>query len=135
MSFGVRRIASDANWQVLDGRSRQWLDGTIQGTADPTHEAVLLRFATWHHLRRMRTLTASGRLRPGYIETARQSITVAHQFLQFLTDRGRELHSAQQSDIDNWLAEGPTARSTDRTFGRWAMRTCRGSTFHIARHA
>ena len=100
----------------------QWLDGTIEGVDEPTHQAVLLRFATWHHLRRMRTLTTSGRLRPGYIETARQSITVAHQFLQFLTDRGRELQSAQQSDIDSWLAEGPTTRSTARTFARWAMR-------------
>lgn len=99
----------------------QWLERTLPSIADPAHRALLLRYATWHHLRRMRTLASAGRLRPGYIGTARQSITVAGQFLQFLSGLGRDLQDTQQADIDAWLAGGPTTRSAARSFARWAI--------------
>lgn len=82
----------------------QWLEQTLPSIDDPAHRAILLRYATWHHLRRMRTLASAGRLPPGYIGTARQSITVAGQFLQFLSGRGRDLQDTQQADIEAWLA-------------------------------
>lgn len=100
----------------------QWLEPVLAAVEDADHRALMLRFATWHHLRRMRTLSAAGRLRPGYINTSRQSITVAVEFLSFLATRGRDLQAAKQADIDTWLASGPTTRSTARTFVRWAIR-------------
>jgi hypothetical protein len=37
-------------------------------------------------------------------------------------ERGRLPSQCRQSDIGHWLATGPTTRSTDRTFVRWAVR-------------
>jgi hypothetical protein len=99
-----------------------WLERTLSTIDDPDHRALLRRYATWHHLRRARTLAAAGRLRPGYIDASRQSISVAAEFLDFLAARGRTLQKTRQADIDAWLAGGPTTRTSARTFVRWAIR-------------
>lgn len=89
---------------------------------DPDHRALLRRYATWHHLRRARTLAAAGRLRPGYIDTSRQSMSIAAQFLDFLATCGRTLQKTRQADIDAWLVGGPSTRTLARAFVRWAIR-------------
>jgi hypothetical protein len=55
-----------------------WLARTLPTIDDPDHQALLRRYATWHHLRRTRTLAAAGRLRPGYIDTSRQAPRQRH---------------------------------------------------------
>jgi hypothetical protein len=51
---------------------------------------------------------------------AKQSTTVAAQFLAWLAEHGRDLHSASQHDIDTWFADGPSTRKHARRFLSWA---------------
>ncbi|MDQ0819186.1 hypothetical protein QFZ79_001480 [Arthrobacter sp. V4I6] len=99
-----------------------WLDRFLAELTDPDHHALIKQFATWHHLRRMRRLSAAGELHWGTARAAKQDISVARDFLRHLSERGKLPSQCRQSDIDHWLATGPTTRSTARTFVRWAVR-------------
>lgn len=99
-----------------------WLDQILTELTDPDHHTLIKQFATWHHLRRMRQLSAAGQLRWGTTRAAKQDISVARDFLRHLSERGRTPSQCRQADIDHWLATGPTTRSTARTFVRWAIR-------------
>lgn len=69
----------------------------------------------------MRHRAEKGTLTKGTILSARQSTTVALDFLAFLAGRDTTLHRCEQADIDQWLADGPTTRSPARGFVRWAI--------------
>lgn len=99
-----------------------WLGRTLAKVADGDHHGLLNQFATWHHLRRMRRLSADGQLQWGTVRAAKQDISVARDFLRHLSERGRTPPECRQADIDHWLATGPTTRSTARTFVRWAVK-------------
>lgn len=83
---------------------------------------LLHRFATWHHLRRMRHDADAGMLKPGSAATARQQITVAGQFLGHLEDRGIRFQDTGQQHLDAWLADGPSTRYGARNFVVWAVK-------------
>jgi hypothetical protein len=99
-----------------------WLDRILAELTNPDHHALIKQFATWHHLRRMRQLSAAGELNWGTARAAKQDISVAKDFLGHLSDRGKLPSQCRQEDIDHWIATGPTTRSTARTFVRWAVR-------------
>lgn len=88
----------------------------------PRHRSLIRRFAIGHHLRRLRNLSSGGKLRWGSVLSAEQDIRLAAPFLQHLGTRGKDPSGCRQSDIDRWLATGPTTRSSARTFVRWAIR-------------
>lgn len=88
----------------------------------PEHAQLLERFATWHHLRRMRQRADTGTLKPGAANSAKQEISVAAQFLAHLADHGATLLETTQRHIDTWLAPGPSTRYVARGFAHWAIR-------------
>lgn len=101
-----------------------WLSNHLPGYP-PAAEKLLRRFATWHHLRRMRDLAEQGKLTRRTVYTAEQQINVAGQFLHYLDDRHIPYIQLRQAHIDSWLAAGPTTRYTARTFVSWAGSTRR----------
>lgn len=97
-----------------------WLEATL-ARYSPSARALLHRFATWHHLRRMRRASGEGTLKPTASNAARQSITTAGQLLTTLEDDGIEFSSMTQAHLDAWLATGPSTRYSARTFVVWAV--------------
>lgn len=101
-------------------RFQTWLTAKLAPVPD-SDARVVTQYARWAHLNRMRHLADTGTLTKGTILSARQSTSVALDFLAFLAARGRTLHECEQADIDQWLADGPTTRSLARGFARWAI--------------
>ncbi|MDD1478560.1 hypothetical protein [Arthrobacter sp. H16F315] len=105
----------------------RWLTSKIEAVEDPDVRRPLESFARWHHLRRIRSLSAEGKPTRGPVHSAKQEITETIKFLTWLkTTHGRAVESCVQTDVDAWLADGPTTRHAIRTFFIWAVknRTC-----------
>jgi hypothetical protein len=101
-------------------RFQAWLETKVSDL--PTDHARLIRqYARWVHLNRMRQLEATGGLKQGTFLAAKQSTTMAIGFLDHLKTRGHGPKECTQSDVDAWLAGGPTTRSLARGFVRWAI--------------
>lgn len=101
-------------------RFQTWLDDKLAG-ADPDDARLLKQYARWVHLNRMHHLATTGQLKKGTFLSAKQSTTVALEFLGYIRDRGRFPATCTQADVDDWLATGPTTRSLARGFVRWAI--------------
>lgn len=68
----------------------------------------------------MHHLVEIGGLKKGTFLSAKQSTTVAIEFLTYLRSVGAAPAVCTQTHIDTWLATGPTTRSLARGFVRWA---------------
>lgn len=101
-------------------RFQTWLTAKLSSVPESDARTVT-QYARWVHLNRMHHLAQSGKLTTGTILSARQSTTVALDFLSFLNDRDTTLSRCTQADIDQWLSDGPTTRSLARGFVRWAI--------------
>lgn len=101
-------------------RFQTWLDDKLAG-ADPDDARLLKQYARWVHLNRMHHLATTGQLKKGTFLSAKQSTTVALEFLHHIRDRGHSPATCTQADIDDWLATGPTTRCLARGFVRWAI--------------
>ncbi|WLQ06161.1 hypothetical protein [Arthrobacter oryzae] len=105
----------------------RWLPGKLDDIDDTEVRRTIESFARWHHLRRIRALSADGNPTRGPVHSAKQEITETIKFLTWLQlTHGRTAASCVQGDVDAWLADGPTTRHAIRTFFVWAMknRTC-----------
>ncbi|THJ65630.1 hypothetical protein E8P82_11705 [Arthrobacter echini] len=101
-------------------RFQTWLTAKLS-FAPETDARIITQYARWVHLNRMHRLAETGMLTKGTILSARQSTTVALGFLAFLAGRDSTLAQCTQTDIDQWLADGPTTHSLSRGFVRWAI--------------
>lgn len=101
-------------------RFQSWLaQKTAQ--AHPDDGRLITQYGRWVHLNRMHHLAETGQLKKGTFLSAKQSTTVALDFLAHLRESETAPAACGQADIDNWLAGGPTTRSLARGFIRWAM--------------
>ncbi|MBG6240136.1 hypothetical protein IWX78_003131 [Mycetocola sp. CAN_C7] len=101
-------------------RFQNWLDSKLHHTnADDAR--LLKQYARWVHLNRMHHLAATGQLKKGAFLSAKQSTSVALEFLEYIREQGHSPTTCTQADVDNWLATGPTTRSLARGFVRWAI--------------
>jgi site-specific recombinase XerD len=74
-------------------------------------------FATWHHLRRIRSLTTQDKSAQAAVHSAKQEVTETIKFLDWLWEtQQRTAATCTQQDIETWLATGPTTRKAIRTF-------------------
>lgn len=87
---------------------------------EPAAGKILRSFATWHHLRRLRTLAVREPLTQDQVVYAMNSLTAAVSLLNWLHGRGQNLATCTQADIDEWLAVDPFSRS--RGFVSWAVK-------------
>ena len=101
-------------------RFQTWLDAKLLGT-DPDDARLLKQYTRWVHLNRMHHLATIGQLKKGTFLAAKQSTTVASEFLDHIRAREHSPATCSQADVDDWLATGPTTRSLARGFVRWAI--------------
>jgi len=101
-------------------RFQTWL-ARKAALAHPDDGRLINQYGRWVHLNRMNHLAETGQLKKGTFLSAKQSTTVALDFLAYLRDHHAPPANCSQTDIDNWLTGGPTTRSLARGFIRWAM--------------
>lgn len=99
----------------------QWLENKLADGPSYDPLGLLKKFSVWHHLKRLRAISENRPLPEGTMAAARQEITVAANFLEWLHIQGKAAGECQQADIDLWLSTGPTTRSLARTFVRWCI--------------
>ncbi len=122
---------------VLPSRNRylaaceRWSAQTVAGIEDRGDRRLIAAFLRWHIHPRLERRAAAGELTESRYSVARAQTNIAIHFLAWLHQRGCDLGSATQADIDAWFAVGPTTRVHSRTFIRWAMTTQRSSTFDL----
>lgn len=94
----------------------QWIEAKLADLPIEVRRPVE-RFATWHHLRRIREIElVGGQTRPS-IRWSKQEITETAKFLLWLHQAyGRTAAECTKGDIDEWIAGGPTTRTAIRTF-------------------
>jgi hypothetical protein len=122
---------------VLPSRNRylaayeRWAEQVLAGIGDRNDRRLIAAFLRWHIRPRLERRAASGELTESRYSVARAQTNIAVRFLAWLHQRGPDLGSATQADIDVWLSTGPATRLHSRTFIRWAMTTRRSPTFDL----
>lgn len=101
-------------------RFERWLDTKLAHVDNIDHRKVIDRFARWHLLRQLRTQAAQAPVTPGAFLNAKQTTTVAINFLTWLSGRNRQLDQLTQHDLDAWFSCGPTTRKHVVRFLYWA---------------
>ncbi|WP_231963333.1 hypothetical protein [Mycobacterium adipatum] len=109
-------------------RFEGWLSAKLDAIGSPAIRGPVEQFATWHHLRRLRSQSKPGQGTDGPKRSAKQEITETIKFLTWLEDtHGRTAAECTQHDVDAYLTSGPTTRHLIRTFFIWA-KSSRGNT-------
>jgi hypothetical protein len=122
---------------VLPSRNRylaayeRWSTQTISVIEIPGDRRLIAAFLRWHIRPRLERQAATGELTESRYSAARAQTNIAVRFLVWLHDRGHDLGTATQADIDAWFAAGPSTRLHARTFIRWAITTRRSPTFAL----
>ena len=97
-------------------RFEAWIDDKLRPLPEEVAKPVA-QFATWHHLRRIRSMTTPEKSAQRPVHSAKQEITETIKFLDWLWEtHQRTAATCTQQDIDTWLATGPTTRKAIRTF-------------------
>jgi len=105
-------------------RFEVWLADKLNAIDSPTVRAPTEQFATWHHLRRLRSESKPGQSSGGPVRSAKQEITETIKFLTWLQQtHQRTVGECTQQDVDEYLASGPTTRHLIRTFFVWAAKS------------
>jgi len=104
----------------------RWISEHLSHVApSPGDFTLLTLFATWGLRRRLVSYSAHTSLRDEQVNAATQSLRVAADLLTWLHERGRDLATCAQGDLDEWFATPPNTHSHARAFVRWAMTTHR----------
>lgn len=97
-------------------RFESWIKDKLRSLREEVAKPVG-HFATWHHLRRIRSLTTPEKSARGPVHSAKQEISETIKFLDWLWEtHQRTAANCTQQDIETWLATGPTTRKAIRTF-------------------
>lgn len=105
-------------------RFEVWLADKLDAIDSPAVRAPVEQFATWHHLRRLRSESRPGQSSDGPKRSAKQEITETIKFLTWLEQtHQRTVADCTQQDVDEYLASGPTTRHLIRTFFIWAKKS------------
>lgn len=102
----------------------KWVEERLQSLEDmPEIHSPIERFARWHHLRRLTAEAAGKKNMDNATRYAKQEITEAGKFLQWLrTTHRRSVIRLNQAHVDEYLASGPSTRSHIRNFIRYLLR-------------
>jgi hypothetical protein len=104
-------------------RFERWLAAKLDAVDSSSIHTPVEQFATWHHLRRIRSESKPGQSSGSATRSAKQEITETIKFLTWLMEtHGRVIGDCAQQDVDEYLASGPTTRHMIRTFFVWAKR-------------
>lgn len=98
----------------------RWLQARLDSIEPAAVRQPLERFATWHHLRRIRARSRQGEAVHGAVHCAKQEITETGRLLAWLHQQGLTLAECTQGRLEEWLTSGPSTRTAARTFINWA---------------
>lgn len=102
-------------------RLEQWLDEVTASVADPQDRYIVHRYATWHHLRRLRRRASPNGVTYGQAAGLRRRVWAAIGFLELLAGHGLTLATCRQAHLDGWLADSLVHQKLDTgAFIRWA---------------
>jgi integrase len=104
----------------LNARFTVWADQALDRITTQTHRDTIRRYIRWHHQRRMNQMDE---VTQGTFLRAKQSVTVAIDLLNWLTEHDTELAETTQTHLDRWQAEWPTTRGIASRFLDWATKT------------
>lgn len=93
----------------------QWVQRTAKTVVDETDRRLFTGFATWRHLRKARNHCRTR----GQLAGQRRELALVHSLLRMLHGRGLAVRSADQSNLDLWLATGPAERLRVKSFLQW----------------
>lgn len=99
---------------------QDWANNALERVAAEENREIIRRYVRWHHQRRMH---AMDEVTHGTFLRAKQTATVAIDFLNWLSSQNIALGQLQQSDLDRWQAEGLVTRSVAVRFLRWAIKS------------
>ncbi len=104
-------------------RLERWITRTLAGRSDPEEQQLLQRYAIWHVLRRLRRRLGDTTTTYSQISSARQHIRAAITVLDWLARADLTLATANQGDLEAWLAsDEATHRREAGHFVRWARK-------------
>ncbi|MER5538842.1 hypothetical protein [Streptomyces mirabilis] len=112
--------------EVLPARDEQlaslerWLNAFLQRVEDPQERALISRFATWVHLRRLRSRARRRPITHGQCQTVRHDIYAAVALQRWLRQRKSSLTTCDQAQIDEWLAQTGRKHTQARSFLTWS---------------
>lgn len=98
----------------------RWFEAKLAGIEDADQRRLIELYGHWHQLRYLRSQAAKGEVARTTFLRAKQSTTVAIDFLGWLKHRGRRIGECTQHDIDAYFASGPSTRLHARSFLYWA---------------
>ncbi len=98
-----------------------WLEQWLADIDGQDRREVLERFASWDILRTLRAAADRTGVGASRDRNARNALRQAKAFLEWLDERGTDLASCTQADLDAWHAEAFLARRPAQKFLRWAM--------------
>jgi hypothetical protein len=103
-------------------RLEHWINTTLAARADTSEQYLLNRYGRWHHTRRLRSRVGTAKTTTAnQFNHVKLHIQAAIGFLDWLHSCGLTLATAQQSDLDIWIASGAaTHRREAGNFVRWA---------------
>ncbi|WP_202870730.1 hypothetical protein [Kribbella sp. VKM Ac-2571] len=97
-----------------------WSRDVLDRLTDPVNRDVVRRYIRWQHQRRMNQMD---QVPQGTFLRSKQTVTVAIDLLNWLTDHGIELGELEQEHLDAWQATGPSTRLVADRFLGWAIKT------------
>jgi len=101
----------------------RWTAHAVTTRSDATKRALLHRYVTWHHLRRLRNRLRGEHVTHLQALNIRCHITAAINFLDWLASRNQTLTTCTQLDVEQWTArEDASYRGETGHFIRWATK-------------
>ncbi|MFD9375154.1 hypothetical protein ACFWBH_06375 [Streptomyces sp. NPDC059999] len=100
----------------------RWITKTTETLVDDGDRKLVRRFATWHHLRRLRREAGLRPLTSAQVTSVRADIRPAVALLAWLRHHGTSLGLCTQAHLDEWLADGTSTRYTARGFVEWCRK-------------
>ncbi|WP_236244440.1 hypothetical protein [Streptomyces sp. CC210A] len=122
---------------VLPARDEQlaslqrWLSPFLQRVEDSQERALISRFATWVHLRRLRSRARRRPITHGQCQTVRHDIYAAVALQRWLRQHGSSLSTCDQAQIDDWLAQAGRKHTQARSFLTWSAARGHIPTVHV----
>lgn len=101
----------------------RWLPEATRKVVDPGERRIVRSFATWHHLRRLRSQSEQGHVTRHQTALVRSQVSAAVKLIAWLRDNGTTFATCTQRDIDRWLTEGDGGmRYCARAFVLWTKK-------------
>ncbi len=98
----------------------QWCKTALTRVTSVEHRAITQRYIRWRHIKRFNTVEV---VTQGRFLTSKQRVTVAINFLNYLTENGISLSAIDQGHLDAWQSTGPSTRLLAIDFLTWAKKS------------